>query len=173
MDGFLQSLSQSGPQILLGVAVVSLVALALALRAMLLLKRQRQRWDAALRGANGESLERLLTDALRENAELHERLAAAEHRLTEVEKHAEKSKRHLGLIRYDAFEDVGGSQSFAMALYDDNGDGAVLNGIVGRTDCRVYCKPLVAGRSDRNLSQEERRAIEEALSRVPKTAVTG
>ena len=84
----------------------------------------------------------------------------------------EKAKSHLGLVRYDAFEDVGGNQSFALALYDDNGDGMIINGLIGRTDCRVYAKPLVGGRSDRNLSQEERRAIEEALSRAPKSVVT-
>lgn len=82
------------------------------------------------------------------------------------------SKRHLGLVRFDAFEDVGGSQSFALALYDDHGNGAVLNGLIGRTDCRVYCKPLVSGRSDRTLSQEESRAVEEAASSSPKAVIT-
>jgi hypothetical protein len=48
----------------------------------------------------------------------------------------------------------------------------VLNGLIGRADCRVYCKPLVGGRSDRTLSQEERRAIEEALGRAPKSVVS-
>jgi hypothetical protein len=75
-------------------------------------------------------------------------------------------------VRYDAFEDVGGAQSFALALYDDQGNGAVMNGIVGRTDCRVYCKPLVAGRSPHNLSQEESRAISEAHADSDRAAAT-
>ena len=82
------------------------------------------------------------------------------------------SKRHLGVVRYDAFEDVSGSQSFALALYDDSGNGAIVNGVVGRTDSRVYCKPLVNGRSERNLSQEEQRAIRDALDRSSKTIVS-
>lgn len=173
MEGLLQSLSQSSAQILLGVLVVLAVTLILAVRTGLQFKQHRQQWSKVLEGSRGESLEKLLLETLRENSVLQERLDRAEARLAEIEKHGEKSKRHLGLVRYDAFEDVGGSQSFAMALYDDNGDGAILNGLVGRADCRVYCKPLVGGRSDRNLSQEERRAIAEALSRAPKTAVTG
>lgn len=172
MEGLLQSLSQSSPQILLGLIVVSLATLVFAVRNSLQFGRYRQKWSDVLRDTRGESLENLLSQTLRENASLQERLDKAEMRLSDIEKHGEKAKRHLGLVRYDAFEDVGGSQSFALALYDDNGDGAILNGLVGRTDCRVYCKPLVGGRSDRNLSQEERRAIEDALSRAPKTAVT-
>lgn len=82
------------------------------------------------------------------------------------------AKRHVGLVKYDAFEDVGGSQSFALALYDDKGDGALITSLVGRSDCRVYCKPLIGGKSERSLSQEEQRAIREAVQTGPKSIVS-
>ena len=88
-----------------------------------------------------------------------ERLEA---RIAELENKMRRTKRHLGVVRYDAFEDVGGAQSFALALYDDEGDGAVLNSLVGRTDCRVYCKSLAGGKPDRSLSKEEESAVERA-----------
>lgn len=172
MEGVFRSLSQSSGQILLALSVLLAIAFYISVRNALSLKRTRLQWRGLLEGTRGDNLERLLMENLAENRVLREKLDAAEGRIAELEKRMEKAKRHLGLIRYDAFEDVGGSQSFALALYDDNGDGAVMNGLVGRTDCRVYCKPLVGGRSDRNLSQEERRAIEEALSRAPKSVVT-
>jgi hypothetical protein len=75
-------------------------------------------------------------------------------------------------VKYDAFEDVGGNQSFALAVYDDRGDGALITSLSGRTDCRVYCKPLIAGKSERNLSQEEQRAIQEAVQKGPKSIVS-
>jgi hypothetical protein len=59
-----------------------------------------------------------------------------------------------------------------MALYDDSGTGIVLSGIVGRNDCRVYGKPLINGRSERTLSQEERRAIDEATTPGMKSIVS-
>ncbi len=93
-------------------------------------------------------------------------------RVKKLEEGLSASKRHLGLIRYDAFEEVHGKQSFAVAIYDDHGNGAVLSSIVGRTDCRVYAKPLVSGRSERTLSQEEQRAIQEALSGDVKSIVS-
>lgn len=83
-----------------------------------------------------------------------------------------ESKRHVGLVRYDAFEDVGGSQSFALAIYDDEGNGAIVNSIIGRAECRVYCKPLLNGRSERDLSQEEQRAIREARASGPRSFVS-
>ena len=71
--------------------------------------------------------------------------------------------RHVGLLRYDAFEDVGGRLSFSCALLDDHGTGVVLTSINGRQETRVYAKPVTAGNSSYNLSTEEQEAIRQAL----------
>jgi hypothetical protein len=78
--------------------------------------------------------------------------------------------RHVGLVRYDAFEDVGGRLSFSCALLDDFGTGVVMTSINGRQDTRVYAKPISEGRSSYNLSSEEEDAIRQALSE-PREAV--
>jgi hypothetical protein len=129
-------------------------------------------WRGWLRGSTGESLEELLQRHLHERSEIERELTTLRDRVGSLEKELTLSKRHVGLVRYDAFEDVTGKQSFAMAVYDDHGDGAILNGIVGRDHSRVYCKPLLNGRSERNLSQEEQRAIREAKANGPKTIVS-
>ena len=59
----------------------------------------------------------------------------------------EGSVRRVGVLRYDAFEDVGGRLSFSCALLDDHGTGVVLTSINGRQETRVYAKPLTAGRA--------------------------
>ena len=82
----------------------------------------------------------------------------------------ESAVRHVGLVRYDAFEDVGGRLSFSCALLDDHGNGVVITSINGRQDTRVYAKPIVDGRSGYNLSTEEEEAIRQALAR-PRDAV--
>jgi hypothetical protein len=71
--------------------------------------------------------------------------------------------RHVGLLRYDAFEDVGGRLSFSCALLDDHATGVVLTSINGRQETRVYAKPVTAGTSSYNLSTEEQEAIRQAL----------
>ena len=66
-------------------------------------------------------------------------------------------------VRYDAFDDMGGHLSFSTALLDEHGDGMVMTAISGRTDTRIYAKPVRAGESRHNLSDEEQRAIRQAL----------
>ena len=82
----------------------------------------------------------------------------------------EGAVRKVGLVRYDAFEDVGGRLSFSCALLDDHGNGVVVTSINGRQDTRVYAKPIMGGRSSYNLSTEEEEAIRQALAR-PREAV--
>jgi hypothetical protein len=70
--------------------------------------------------------------------------------------------RHVGVVRYDAFGDMGGRLSFSAALYDDNGDGLVVSSINGRSETRTYAKALVDLRSEHSLSPEEQQAIDAA-----------
>ena len=70
--------------------------------------------------------------------------------------------RHVGVVRYDAFGDMGGRLSFSAAIYDDRGDGLVVSSINGRSETRTYAKALVDLRSDHNLSPEEQQAIDAA-----------
>jgi hypothetical protein len=79
-----------------------------------------------------------------------------------------RAVRHVGLVRFDAFDNTAGAQSFSLALLDDAGDGIVMTSIYGRGEYRVYAKPVtdrVAGR----LTEEERQAIDSAFS----SSVTG
>jgi hypothetical protein len=71
--------------------------------------------------------------------------------------------QRVGLVRYDAFEDVGGRLSFSCAMLNDEGDGVVVTSINGRQDTRVYAKPVYRGESMHNLSEEEAAAIREAM----------
>ncbi len=68
------------------------------------------------------------------------------------------------MVRYDAFDDMGGRLSFSAALLDDHGDGVVITSINGRTETRTYAKPVQALTSDHNLSEEEREAIAGAVA---------
>lgn len=68
-----------------------------------------------------------------------------------------------GMVRYDAFDDMGGHLSFSAALLNEGADGLVVSAINGRTETRVYAKPIERGESRHNLSDEERAAIDRAV----------
>lgn len=69
---------------------------------------------------------------------------------------------HVGLVRFDAFDDTGGGQSFALALIDDDGDGVILTSLHSRQTTRVFIKDIRGGIADAPLSEEEQRALREA-----------
>jgi Protein of unknown function (DUF4446) len=125
----------------------------------------RVRLDETLRGilqGQGEQMQRL------------ERAIRALHatgKRQEVE--IEGSVRNVALLRYDAFEDVGGRLSFSCALLDDHGDGVVLTSINGRQETRVYAKQVTQGTSSHNLSLEEEEAIRRAMGGRQATVETG
>jgi hypothetical protein len=70
--------------------------------------------------------------------------------------------RHLSVVRYDAFGDVGGHLSWSLALLDDAGHGVVLTSIHGRSEARTYAKSISSWTCEQQLSPEEEEAIEHA-----------
>ena len=75
---------------------------------------------------------------------------------------AKDALRHLAVVRYDAFGDMGGHLSWSLALLDDGGNGVVLTSIHGRSDARTYAKSVAGWLSEQQLSPEESEAIEAA-----------
>lgn len=73
--------------------------------------------------------------------------------------------RHLAVVRYDAFGDMGGHLSWSLALLDDGGNGVVLTSIHGRSDARTYAKNVSDWSCDQQLSPEEEEAIK--FARTP------
>lgn len=67
--------------------------------------------------------------------------------------------RHVAVVRYDAFGDMGGRLSFSAAIVDDSGDGVVISSIHARGESRTYAKGVVGGRSDATLTPEEQQAL--------------
>ncbi|WP_110207635.1 DUF4446 family protein [Nocardioides daejeonensis] len=119
--------------------VLAVVALSLALQPRLVARRRSQ-----------------LADGLPEDVlGLRQEVAA-------LRAEARGSLRHLAVVRYDAFGDMGGAMSWSVALLDDAGDGVVLTSIHGRSEARSYAKPVLAWSSDQVLSPEEAEAITNA-----------
>ncbi len=67
--------------------------------------------------------------------------------------------RHVAVVRYDAFGDMGGHLSWSMALLDDSGNGVVLTSIHGRSEARTYAKNITAWTSEQQISPEEEEAL--------------
>jgi hypothetical protein len=75
-----------------------------------------------------------------------------------------RALQRVGIVRFNPFSDTGSDQSFAIALLDGRGDGLVLSGLYSRGGVRIYAKPVVGGRSEYTLSNEEEQAIGRAMA---------
>jgi len=80
-----------------------------------------------------------------------------------IESRSQRSLQHIGMVRFNPFEDTGSDQSFAIALLDDRRDGVVISSLHGRTNTRIFAKPVANGTSAHNLSEEEAQAIRVAV----------
>ncbi|MDH3217198.1 MAG: DUF4446 family protein [Candidatus Krumholzibacteria bacterium] len=82
--------------------------------------------------------------------------------------HLDESKtfiRHVGLVRYDAFDDIRGMQSFSLCILDAEKNGVLLTYLAGKHSTRSYAVTIDDGEAFRKLSEEESRAMSEALTR--------
>jgi hypothetical protein len=76
----------------------------------------------------------------------------------------ERSLRNVALVRFDAFDDMSGRLSFALAMLDDSGNGVTLTSIAGGTESRLYAKGVSQGNGEHELSPEETQAVKAALT---------
>lgn len=117
-----------------------------------------------MKGQNGKNLEELLMKNLKLNEDNAQRLDNIERSLARLDAIAEKTVRHIGVVRFNAFNNVGSDQSFSVAMLDNRANGVVFTSLYGRELSQVYAKPIRDGKSSYLLTQEEQEAIEKAMT---------
>jgi hypothetical protein len=139
--------------------VIGVVATVRARRAGRRLDELEAHYGRVMQGVEGQDLAAALDAHVRRLASAEARIAALEGRAEDLDGRLRRAVTRVRLLRFRAFEDGGGDQSFALALLDEGADGAVLSGIHGRGGIRVYAKPVAGGQSSYNLSAEEAQVI--------------
>jgi hypothetical protein len=144
-----------------GAALLCLVLVVLALSRAARLKRLL----TVVRNEDGEHVPVLAALQAQEERlrALTGRVGTLESTMTSVQGDLGDAIRHVAVMRYDAFPDMGGRLSFSVALLDDAGDGVIVTAIHGRSDTRSYAKGVKSGASDHELSPEELQAVSYAL----------
>jgi hypothetical protein len=152
-------------EITLGASGVAIVAFLTGVIANLRIRKLR-RALAVLDGPHGsEGVLDVINRGTAETRSLRSEVNQAKGELDVARRELADALRHVSVVRYDAFGDMGGRMSFTVALLDDSGDGLVITSINGRTESRAYAKGVKQGNSDQTLSPEETEAIALALGR--------
>jgi len=125
-----------------------------------------KRFNRLMLGTEDKNLEEMLTAYLHSVEQAVAKTQEVEGLYRHIRQIAEMSIQKVGIIRYNAFNDTGSDQSFAVALLDYRGDGVVISSLFGRNETRTYAKPVESGKSSYLLSEEEEQAIRQALNKT-------
>lgn len=141
--------------------------LILVLLFMNLANRSRLKWLRAkynrfMSGVSQGNMEQLIEECLNQVDEVKQKNKDIENQINHIERNLLQAIQKIGIIRYNAFDNMGGDFSFSIALLDSNDNGFVLTAIHSRENSSAYAKPIIGGRSRYTLSAEEIQAIEQA-----------
>lgn len=145
-------------------ATLILVLLVVALMQSMRLGRAVRAYRALVRDGGQGSLGEVLESHVGRVEDVRGRLEELDSRHADLQRRSQTSIQHIGLVRFNPFEDTGSDQSFAIALLDDRRDGLVISSLHGRSNTRVFAKPVEGGVSSHALSDEETQAIHIAVS---------
>ena len=148
------------------VGVMGFFIIVLAVALIIQSRRIRRATDAyrsLVSDSQGGSLQQLLDSHLGKVIEVGTRMEELGAMYETLETRSRGSLQHVGMVRFNPFEDTGSDQSFAIALLDDRRDGIVLSSLHGRGQTRIFAKPVEGGESKHQLSDEEAQAIRIAV----------
>ena len=109
---------------------------------------------------NGNNLDEMLKNYLDDVKEIKKDNSEIKAYYTKLDSDISSCIQKVGLVRYNAFRDVGSDLSFAIALLDREDNGVVLNGLYGSESSNIYAKPIKNGSSNYQLSEEEKYALD-------------
>jgi hypothetical protein len=112
----------------------------------------------------GENIEELFKEYLKKADEITKENKEIMNYCNQLERNMMGCIQKVGIIRYNAFTDMGSDLCFAIAFLDANNSGVVINGIYSREGCSTFAKPIINGESKYNLTAEEIQAIDKAKS---------
>ena len=144
--------------------VLTIFLLVKSVSSSMRLSRLERKYKTFMKGSDAQSLEKIFVRKFAQIDKLYEAKEDHEHYILFIKKNLEKMFSKYGVEKYDAFDDVGGKLSFALALLDKDNTGLILNAVHSRDNCFLYLKEIVKGESYVMLSQEEVEALRKAVN---------
>ena len=144
--------------------VVTLGLMIITLNLSISVHRLKRKYGIFMRGQDAQSLERVFTNKMKEIDRLTSSNDMQVNEIRNLNQTMDKTLTKHGVVKYDAFDDVGGKLSFVLSMLDKDDTGIVLNVIHSKENCFLYIKEIVKGESYVMLSEEEQVALERASS---------
>lgn len=148
--------------IIIALVAITLILLILYIVNIVQMVQLKKRYKIFMSGKNAKNLEKTLIERLDQVDVLLEANAANERNIKQLFSNMKFTFQKVGLIKYDAFNEMGGKLSFSLALLNETNDGFVMNAVHSREGCYTYVKEIIGGNSVIMLADEEQAALDMA-----------
>ena len=143
---------------------IEAILLVLVLYLLIRYKRLYRAYDTFMRGKDAETLEDTIVQMGDELRDLRSEDRANKDAIRVLNKNQRASLQKFGVVRYNAFKEMGGNLSFTLCLLDDVNTGFILNTMHGRDSSYTYIKEIIKGEAYATLGEEEKEALEKAIN---------
>ncbi len=144
-------------------AILIIVLFFMLIRVNMKCGRLKESYVTFMKGKDGKSLEDSIFEKFDELDELTQIALKNRQDIKNIQRDMLESLQKVGILRYDAFNEMGGKLSFALTLLDGNNNGYIINSMHSREGCYNYIKEIVKGESYIELSEEEAESLERAI----------
>jgi hypothetical protein len=155
-------LRQNNDIVLLTLAAVTLILLLGLIVQGVRVGRMSRLYRRLAKGTSGGNLEEILHGFMGTVDNIAGESDSVRSRIDTLDKRQRTCLNRVGIVRFDAFEEVGGEQSFAVVMLDSERNGLALSSVYSRSDVRVYAKQIRGGQPSHPLTREEERAMAQA-----------
>lgn len=147
----------------IGIAVVILLLFLVLIVQIKKTNDLKKRLDKFVKGKDGKSLEKDIIGLYEDNKFLKINVDRNKKDIRTLYKNMESAFQKVGIVKYDAFRQMGGQLSFSLALLDENNNGFVLNSVHSTEGCYTYTKEIKNGECEISLGEEEKEALSIAM----------
>ncbi len=157
---------------ILGIQTENLIALLFLIQIFLFLllisvnlkySRLKRNYSMFMKGKDGKNLEESILEKFSELDKVARITKKNEESIRKINKKIKKNYQKAGIVRYNAFPEMGGNLSFALTMLDEENSGWILNAMHTRDACYTYIKEIVRGESYIELCEEEKESLEHAI----------
>lgn len=165
-SNFFDSMGIGGLDIGILITVLTLLFLILFIVCIsLIIKvgKLKKKYEKFMTGKDAKTLEQTLIGIIEDNKFLKVSSDKNKKDIRSIYKNLEITFQKMAVVKYDAFNTMGGKLSFSLAMLDGNNDGFIINSVHSSDGCYTYTKVIKAGICDLMLGDEEKKALDQAM----------
>ncbi len=166
MSGFLNNIGLGNLDMgLMLVIMAFLLLISIILLIVFIVKEEklRKRYQVFMRGKDAKSLETSMGELFEENRVIKEKVSSNRKEIKTLYKRMHTTFQKIGVVKYDAYQQMGGLLSFALTLLDEDNNGFIMNSVHSAEGCYTYIKNVNNGTCELELGKEEKEALEMAM----------